>query len=221
MPSATKACSAVKGPGSSTKAMSRLASPAASKYGASREGPPTPRASRSDFRNFPMRAATIDGARLNSSLKFRAASGVTEECLLSFTPNSTHYATLDVGCEAITPAFRNAEASWLTADLSPLCAAQSFVEAARILEPHTRNTFEDRKGQPSGAADELLRSSIVLERCLGQRTDKNLEQLGIDLLVCSTGHAIASTRLLQSRAAAAAGCKLHLRESNKHIGAAL
>src|SRR3546814_966123 len=62
-------------------------------------------------------------------------------------------------------------------------ARASVVQLAGFVDQHDRDAITDRIGKARLAADQFLRLGIVFQRPLGQRTDQDLQQLGIDGVV--------------------------------------
>src|SRR5437588_10749623 len=54
------------------------------------------------------------------------------------------------------------------------------IQPARLFRQHDRNAVADRIGELGGARDQLLLLAVVFERALGERSDEDFEQLGID-----------------------------------------
>src|SRR3974390_1411794 len=105
--------------------------------------------------------------------------------------------------------------------------ALALVELARFLRQHDGDAVADWIGKSGSAADQLLTLGVIVERGLGQGTDKNLKELRIEPyaglpLIRHVHHLLYPSRSLYRRSrAVVAGRKLHLGERHKRFGAGL
>src|SRR5207248_6263773 len=56
-----------------------------------------------------------------------------------------------------------------------------LAQGARLVDQHDRDAVADRIGEPRLLADQFLRGAIIAQRPLGQGTDQDFQQLGVDV----------------------------------------
>src|SRR5205814_4186523 len=63
----------------------------------------------------------------------------------------------------------------------PLAGDLVLAQGARLVDQHDRDAIADRIGEPGLLADQFLRGAIIAQRPLGQGTDQDFQQLGVDV----------------------------------------